>query len=124
MISQWFMLCKLVVSALYCMFIQIRGWNLFFKRGMPNLDVEALDIYANLTSASMQLINDKVPWRGGRENNSKLMQNSIEALTILSFVVHDTYTSIGWFMTYSQNVRCFSLCSLLWLEQTSTYFFW
>lgn len=40
-----------------------------------------------------------------QKNNSKLMQISIEALAILSFVVHDAYASIGWFMTYSQNVK-------------------
>lgn len=72
---------------------------------MHDLDVEALGIYVNLTSTSTQLLNDKVPWRGGRKNNSKSMQISIEALAILTFVVHDAYASVGWFMTYSQNVR-------------------
>ena len=38
-----------------------------------DLDVEILDVYFNLTSTSTQLMNMKVPWRGAREKNSKLM---------------------------------------------------
>lgn len=43
----------------------------FQKKGaLSKVNVEALDMYFNLTSMSMQLVNVKVSWRGGRENCS------------------------------------------------------
>ena len=57
------------------------------------MDVEALDVYCNITSANTQLMNGKVSWRGGREKDSESMQILIEALTIPALVVLDAYAS-------------------------------
>lgn len=40
---------------------------------MFDFNVEALDIYFNLTYASTQLMNGKVPSRGGREKDFELL---------------------------------------------------
>lgn len=72
---------------------------------MVDLDVEALDVYFNLTFASTQLMNGKVPWGGGRENDYELMQILMEVLTTPLFVILDVYIFINWFMIYIQNVQ-------------------
>lgn len=36
------------------------------KDAMLGVDLETLIVYFNLTSANIQLIHGKVPWRGGR----------------------------------------------------------
>lgn len=48
--------------------------------------MEALDVYFNITSTSMQLMYGKIPWRGGREKDSKSMQILIEASTTLNML--------------------------------------
>lgn len=73
------------------------------------LDVNALDVYFNLTSAFTQLMNKIVPWKGAREKDFESIQISIKALRTPSYVVLDAYTSTWWFMTYFQNVQWFSM---------------
>jgi hypothetical protein len=43
------------------------------KNANIEVDVEALDVFINLTLASTQLMNGKVPWRGGTEKDSESM---------------------------------------------------
>jgi hypothetical protein len=74
------------------------------KNANTEVDVEALDVFFNLTSASTQLMNGKVPWRGGREKDSESMQILIEALTTPASVVLDAYASTGWFISYSKDL--------------------
>lgn len=69
------------------------------------LDVEALGIYFNFTYASTQLMNGKMPWRGGREKDFELMQILRETMTTPSSVVPDAYACKCCFMTYIQNVQ-------------------
>lgn len=77
----------------------------FQKKGaMSRVDVETLDVYHDVTSTSTQLMNGKVPWIGGRENDSESMQFLIEALTTSSSIVLDAYTSTSLFLTYPQNI--------------------
>lgn len=42
--------------------------------------MKAMDVYFSFTYASTQLVDRKVPWRGGREKHSKLIQIIIGAL--------------------------------------------
>jgi hypothetical protein len=58
---------------------------------MSKVDIGALDVCFYLI---LRFTNEKVPWRGGREKDSKLMQILIEALTTHGFVVLDAYASI------------------------------
>ena len=51
------------------------------------MDVEALKVYFTLTLARMQLINEKVSWRGGTEKTYESLQILIEALTTLESIV-------------------------------------
>ena len=67
---------------------------------MLGVDVEALDVYFDLTSTNMHLMNGKVPWRGGREKDFELMQMLIEALTNPASIVLDTYAFACWFKSY------------------------
>jgi hypothetical protein len=60
---------------------------------MSKVDIGALDVCFYLIS---RFTNEKVPWRGGREKDSKLMQILIEALTTHGFVVLDAYASTSW----------------------------
>jgi hypothetical protein len=60
------------------------------------VEVEALDMYFNMTSTSMRLMTGKVPYKGGREKESKSMQILIEALITLGLVVLDAYVSRSW----------------------------
>ena len=53
-------------------------------------------MYFNMTSTSMQLMNGKVPCKGGREKESKSMQILIEALITLGPIVLDAYVSRSW----------------------------
>ena len=50
------------------------------------------NIFCNLTNFLAQLMNNKVPWRGGREKDSHLLPNFIKALTKPIDVVLDAYT--------------------------------
>lgn len=56
---------------------------------MFEVDVEALDVYFNMTLATMKLMNGKVTWRGGKEKDFESMQILIEALTTLGSIVLD-----------------------------------
>jgi hypothetical protein len=89
------MLHKLAPSSLYCISAQILGHSLFLKIGGAKLelDVDALDVYFNLTFAITQLVNKIVPWKGAREEDFESMQNSIDALTTPSYVILDAYSS-------------------------------
>jgi hypothetical protein len=82
------------------------------KNANTEVDVEALDVFFNLTSASTRLMNGKVPWRGGREKDSELMQILIEALTTPASVVLDAYVT-GWFISYSRTYYIISQCILM-----------
>lgn len=63
---------------------------------MSNVDVEALYMYFNLTSTNTQLLNGKVPWRGGRTKDSQYLQILTEALTTFAYTVLDAYASTCW----------------------------
>ena len=69
----------------------------------------ALDIYFNLKFISMQLVNKKVPCRGGRKKDFESIWILIEVLTTLPCIVLDAYAFTSWFMTSSHIVhaRCF-----------------
>lgn len=69
------------------------------------LDVKALDVHFNLTSTSTQLMNEKVSWRGVRQKDFESLQNLMEALTTLLYVVLGAYTSTCCFMKYFQIVH-------------------
>ena len=72
--------------------------------------MEALDVFFNLTSASIQLMNGRVSWRGGREKDSESMQILIEALATSEVVVLDAYASTGRFISYSRIYYINSQC--------------
>ena len=40
----------------------------------------------------------KVPWRGGREKDSKSMEILIEVLTTPTYVILDAYTCTSWLL--------------------------
>lgn len=82
----------------------------FQKNGvMSKVDVGALDVYFNLKFVSMQLVNMKVPCRGGRKKDFGSIWILIEVSTTPSFIALDAYAFTSWFMTSSHIVhaRCF-----------------
>jgi hypothetical protein len=84
----------------------------FFRKKNANseVDVEALDVFFNLTLVSTQLMNWKMPWRGGTKKDSELMQILIKALTTSTLVFLDAYASIGWLISYSKTYYIISQC--------------
>ena len=86
----------------------------FSKRNAnTKVDVKALDVFFNLTSASTQLMNGKVPWRSGREKDSESIQILIEALTTPTSIVLDAYASTCRFISYSRTYYIISQCVLM-----------
>ena len=69
------------------------------------LDVNALDVYFNLTYAITQLMNKIVPWKGARERDLESMQISIKALISPSYVVLDGCLRI-YMMVYDIYSKC------------------
>jgi hypothetical protein len=83
------------------------------KNVNTEVDVEALDVFFNFTSASTQLMNGKVPWRGGRKKDLESMQILIEALTTPASIVLDAYASTGWFILTQRTYYIISQCFLM-----------
>lgn len=69
------------------------------------LDVNALDVYFNLTSTITQLMNKIVPWKGVGEKDFESMQISIKALVSPSYVVLDGCLCI-YMMVYDLFSKC------------------
>jgi len=59
------------------------------------IDLEEDDLLHNFTTASSQLLNGDIPWRGAREKDPKLLQILLEASTSPGDVVLDYNASTG-----------------------------
>jgi len=64
------------------------------------IDLEEDDLLHNFTTASSQLLNGDVPWRGAREKDPKLLQIILEAATSPGDVVLDYNASTGLFQSH------------------------
>ena len=69
--------------------------------GVLEVDVGTTDTFINLTNSQTQLLNKGVPWRGGREKDSKSLQVFVQALSKPRDVVIDAYAS-----TYAYGLQC------------------
>ena len=70
------------------------------KGAMSDVDVEALDMYFNLTSTNTQLFIRTVEYHGEVEGKDDFesMQMWIEALTTFASIVLDAYASTCWLL--------------------------
>ena len=77
------------------------------KGALLEVNVKALDVYFNLTLKSMQVMNGKMPWRGGTEEDSKSMQMLIEVWTTHAYVILDVYGCTCWLVIYSKDAHIY-----------------